>query len=138
MPESASFLEHFDVAISHATAPAFMLGAVAAFLHVLVNRFERAVDRFRVLRASSPAAPADIMTSLLRRMRLLNRAIFFAALSGLCTAALLIVLFAGTLLDVSHRTGVAILFVLALLLLMFSIVYLTRDVALNLKTMHLE
>jgi hypothetical protein len=44
MPESASLLDHFDVAISHASAPAFMLGAVAAFLNVLVNRFERAVD----------------------------------------------------------------------------------------------
>jgi len=138
MPESASFIDQFNVAISHATAPAFMLGAVGAFLNVLVNRFERAVDRYRVLRGTSSASVTDIMASLSERMVLLNRAIYFAALSGLCTAALLIVLFACALLDISHRTGISTLFVLALILLMISIVELVRDVRLNLKTMHLE
>jgi hypothetical protein len=37
------------------------------------------------------------MTSLSARMVILDRAIFFAALSGLCTAALLIVLLVGAL-----------------------------------------
>ena len=61
MPESAPFLDHFNTAISHATAPAFMLGAVGAFLNVIVNRFGRVVDRFRVLRAASPATPAETL-----------------------------------------------------------------------------
>ena len=138
MPESASLLDHFDVAISHASAPAFMLGAVAAFLNVLVNRFERAVDRFRVLRGMSSGEPAEIMASLSERMVLLDRAIYFAALSGLCTATLLIVLFVCALLGIHYGAGIAALFVLALLLLMVSIVELIRDVRLNLKTMRLE
>jgi Protein of unknown function (DUF2721) len=138
MPESAPFLDHFNTAMSHATAPAFMLGAVGAFLNVLVNRFERVVDRFRVLRAASPATPAEILALVSQRLVLLNRGIYFAALSGLCTAALLIVLFACALLDISHRSGVAAMFVLALILLMASIVDLVRDVRLNLETMHVE
>jgi Protein of unknown function (DUF2721) len=138
MPEGAAFLDHFNTAISHATAPAFMLGAVAAFLNVLVNRFERVVDRFRVLRAASPAAPAEILASVSRRLVLLNRGVYFAALSGLCTAALLIVLFACALLDISHRTGVAAMFVLALVLLMAAITELVRDVRLNFETMNVE
>jgi hypothetical protein len=138
MPESAPFLDHFNTAISHATAPAFMLGAVAAFLNVLVNRFERVVDRFRVLRAASPATPTKTLAAVSRRLVLLNRGIFFAALSGLFTAALLILRFAGALLDISHRMGVALLFVLALVLFMVSIVELIRDVRVNLETMHVE
>jgi hypothetical protein len=139
MPESASLVDHFDVAISHAAAPAFMLGAVAAFLNVLVNRFERAVDRYRTLHGeTSSGAPTDIMASLSARMVLLDRAIFFAALSGLCTAALLIVLFVGALLNIPYGAGVAALFALALLLLMVSIVELIRDVRLNLRALHLE
>jgi hypothetical protein len=133
MPESAPFLDHFNTAMSHATAPAFMLGAVGAFLNVLVNRFERVVDRFRVLRAASPATPAEILALVSQRLVLLNRGIYFAALSGLCTAALLIVLFACALLDISHRSVV-----LALILFMASIVDLVRDVRLNLETMRVE
>jgi Protein of unknown function (DUF2721) len=138
MPESAPLLDHFDVAISHAAAPAFMLGAVAAFLNVLVNRFERAVDRYRTLHGMSSDAPTDIMASLSARMVILDRAIYFAALSGLCTAALLIVLFVGALLNIPYGAGVAALFALALLLLMVSIVELIRDVRLNLRALHLE
>jgi hypothetical protein len=43
----------FDQAISHATAPAFMLGAVAAFLSILIARIDRIVDRSRALRAAT-------------------------------------------------------------------------------------
>jgi Protein of unknown function (DUF2721) len=139
MPETSPLLDHFDVAISHAAAPAFMLGAVAAFLNVLVNRFERAVDRYRTLRAeTSSSAPTDIMASLSARMVILDHAILLAALSGLCTAALLIDLFVCALLDIPYGAGVATLFALALLLLMVSIVELIRDVRRNLRALHLE
>jgi hypothetical protein len=39
--------DHLSSAISHATAPAFMLGAVAGFLSILISRMERIVDRLR-------------------------------------------------------------------------------------------
>jgi hypothetical protein len=138
MPESASFLEHFNTAISHATAPAFMLGAVAAFLNVIVGRFEKEVDRFHVLRVASPAAPAGTLAAVSRRLALLHRGMVFAALSGLCTAALLIVLFTGAIFDFPHRTGVASMFALALLLLMVSIIDLIRDLRVNFETMRVE
>ena len=44
-------IEHLGLVISHATAPAFMLGAVAAFLSILIQRMERLSDRIRALRA---------------------------------------------------------------------------------------
>jgi hypothetical protein len=51
-------IDHLSVAISHATAPAFMLGAVAAFLSILIARLERVADKSRALR-SADAAGAD-------------------------------------------------------------------------------
>jgi hypothetical protein len=130
-------LSHLSLAISHATAPAFMLGAVAAFLSVLISRLERIVDRVRALRANS-TTPEEVPAFLSSRMAFLNRAIYFAVLSALCTATLLIVSFACALLGIDHNTGVALLFVVALLLLMAALIELAREVRLSLKTMHLD
>jgi hypothetical protein len=46
------------LAISHATAPALMLGAVAGFLSILIARLERVVDKRRALRSADAAAVA--------------------------------------------------------------------------------
>ena len=43
-------IDQLSEAISHATAPAFMLGAVAGFLSILIARLERIGDRRRALR----------------------------------------------------------------------------------------
>src|SRR3974390_2222082 len=99
MLPSGPDLDHLSTAISHATAPAFMLGAVAGFLSVLISRMERIVDRIRAIRAApADAAAAEVPELLSRRVALLNRAIYLAVLSALCTAALLIVAFVCALL----------------------------------------
>jgi hypothetical protein len=139
MLPAAPDLDHLTAAISHATAPAFMLGAVAGFLSVLVSRMERIHDRIRTLRANAvEGVPDETSAALSRRFAHLNRAIYFAVLSGLCTAALLIVAFACALLGISHTTGVALMFIIALILLMSSLVELTREVRMSLRTMHLD
>ena len=51
MIPDAPDLDHLTQVISHATAPAFLLGAVAGFLSILVTRLERTIDRHRVVRA---------------------------------------------------------------------------------------
>ena len=45
-------IDQLSVAISHATAPAFMLGAVAGFLTILIARLERVADKSKALRLS--------------------------------------------------------------------------------------
>ena len=49
---AVSDIDHLGSVISHATAPAFMLGAVAAFLSILIQRMERISDRIRALRGT--------------------------------------------------------------------------------------
>ena len=79
-----------------------MLGAVAAFLSVLVGRMERIMDRNRALQsggadALDPSLKDAIAKSFARRMQLLSRAIYYAMLSALITAALLMVAFLAAL-----------------------------------------
>jgi hypothetical protein len=133
-------IDHLSEAISHATAPAFMLGAVAAFLSILIARLERIADKNKALR--SPDANLDpsneLAVSFMRRMELLTRAIYLAVLSALATAALLILAFLAGLLGIGHGRVVATMFVLALMLLMASLVQLAREIRVYMAYMHLE
>jgi Protein of unknown function (DUF2721) len=132
-------IDHLSLAISHATAPAFMLGAVAGFLSILISRLERVADRSRALRAGDGATvdPA-IAASFSRRMVLLSRAIYFAVLSALVTAALLIGAFAAALVGVGHGRVVALFFALSLGLLIASLTELAREIRIYMANMHLE
>ena len=88
--------------MSQATAPAFVLGAVAAFVSILLGRMATIIDRIRSLNeiADDDTARAHLKSDIPRlrqRARLLNRATSLALLSGMCTALLLVVAFASAL-----------------------------------------
>ena len=136
-------IDHLNAAISHATAPAFMLGAVAGFLTVLVGRMERVIDRNRALQsvgadALDPSLKDAIAKSFARRKQLLGRAIYYAVLSALITAALLIVAFGAALVGFGHGGIMAAMFVVALALLIVSLIELTREIRVHIATMHLD
>jgi hypothetical protein len=136
-------IDHLSTAISHATAPAFMLGAVAAFLSVLISRMERIMDRKRALQSGGfdtldPSLKDAIAKSFARRLQLLSRAVYYAVLSALITAALLIGAFLAALAGVGHGGIMAAMFVVALALLMVSLVELTREIRVHMATMHLD
>jgi hypothetical protein len=72
--------DYLSSAIAHATAPAFMLGAVAGFLSILIARMERIIDRKRALQSEDLAAldlsiRDALAKSLARRVMLLGSAI---------------------------------------------------------------
>jgi len=74
-------LSHLSQVISQATAPAFLLGAVAGFLAVLITRFGRVLDRMRTLgEIADDDAPRARLRSdlprLERQARYMNGAIF--------------------------------------------------------------
>lgn len=135
-------LDHLASAISHATAPAFMLGAVAGFLSILITRLERVIDRHRELRAAGELPPGDqrlaVSDLIKRRMRLLSRAILLSVVSAFMTAALLVFSFLAGLLGMGHGGIVAVFFTVALILLMVALGDLAREVRLQISTMHLE
>jgi hypothetical protein len=133
-------IDQLSVAISHATAPAFMLGAVAAFLSILIARLERIADKNKAIRSADPDVDPDgvVAASFARRMELLSRAIYLAVLSAFLTAALLICAFLAALVGIGHGQIVAMMFTLALLLLMASLLQLAREIRVYMKHMHLE
>ena len=135
-------IDHLSSAITHATAPAFMLGAVAGFLSILITRFERIVDRNRALQAGGvvleTSVKETIARSFARRMTLLGNAIYLAVLSALVTAMLLIAAFLAGLLGIGHGGVVAVMFMVALALLIASLIQFAREIRLHMATMHLD
>jgi len=125
--------EQISRVISQATAPAFLLGAVAAFISVLITRMNRIVDRGNVLGTLPGDDPRGnhlkaILPRLKRRARLLNKAIEYAVTSGIFTTMLVILAFASSFLNFRHEYGAAIMFSIALLFFAASLVTLLFEV----------
>jgi hypothetical protein len=124
--------------MSHATAPAFILGAVAGFISILIARMETIVGRIRGLNeiADDDAARAQLKSDiprLKRRANLLNSAIRLALGSGICTSLLLVVAFVSAFFRLRHEYGVGLLFVVAVVLLGASLFRFTQEVRIGLS-----
>jgi len=124
--------------IGQVTAPAFLLGAVAAFTSVLISRMNRIIDRSQTLNAirdddASKAHLKSDIPRLKRRAALLNSAILFSTVSAIITSLLVIVAFVCAFYNMPHEYAVALLFVVALGFFTVSLVYLAREarIALN-------
>ncbi len=84
--------------ISQAVAPAFLLGALAAFISLLILRMNRVIDRSQNLNAIGDADVARVrlkadLPRLKQRAALLNGAIFYASISAIFATLLVIVAF---------------------------------------------
>jgi hypothetical protein len=118
--------------IATVAAPAFLLGAVAAFISVLISRINRVIDRSQFLHSIADGdslklyLKADI-PRLKRRAALLNRALLSAIISAILTALIIIVAFISAMFSMAHEYGVAILFVGALVLFCLSLIDLARE-----------
>lgn len=130
--EPGSISQLSDV-ISHVVAPAFLIGAVASFISILISRMDGVIDRLRFLNAlpteghEKSRLKADI-PRLKRRAALLQRSLFLAIASGAAGAVLIIVAFGAALLQRTHVWGTAILFVLSMGLLCAALMVLAAEV----------
>jgi hypothetical protein len=138
MQPDATDLSQLSQIIAHATAPAFLLGAVAGFVSILIARMNGIIDRVRNLNTiaddDGPRArlKADI-PRLKRRARLVNNAIYLAVGSAICTTLLVILAFASAFVGVRHEQVVGVLFVVALTLLGGALFTLAREVRIGLN-----
>jgi hypothetical protein len=128
VPDTPSVAQLSQV-ITQVTAPAFLLGAVAAFTSVVIGRMNRIIDRSQVLNAigDDEAGRAHLKADiprLKRRAVLLNKSILFATISAITTSVLVIVAFVSAYLNVPHEYGVGVLFILALAFFTASLVNL--------------
>lgn len=136
-------LDQLSIVISQAAAPAFILGAVASLLSVLVSHMSRITDRSRAihtLRDDDPnKAQLEATMPVLRlRASLIIRAIYWAIASGIATCLLMIVAFASAYFGVRHEPGAAILFGLSLTLFTFALISFAREVRVAMKNIGIE
>jgi len=137
VPELPSVSQLSQV-ISQAAAPAFLLGALAAFIAVLISRFNRIVDRTIVLNAiadndaTKSRLKADL-PRLMRRAAMINRAIFWAVIGSITITLMVIVAFVSAFFQVQHERGVAVLFIISLGAFVVSLVDFAREVRIALS-----
>ncbi len=118
--------------ISQAIAPAFLLGALAAFISLLILRMNRVVDRSQSLNAigDTDAARARLKADLPRlkqRAVLLNRAILYASISAIFATLLVLVAFVSAFFGIEHERGIAVLFIINLGFFATALINLARE-----------
>lgn len=118
--------------IANVAAPAFLLGAVAAFISVLVSRINRVIDRSQFVHAipdddASRAFLKADLPRLRRRAALLNRSLYCSIIAAILTALIIIVAFVSALLRFAHEYSVALLFMLAMVMFCASLIDLARE-----------
>ena len=114
-------LHEISHVIALSTAPAFLLGAAAAFSSLVMGKMTSIVTRIRTLNAIEDSDPtrahlkADI-PRLKRCAKLMGRTVVFLVGSGFVTTSLMALAFAGAVMKWQHETAVAVLFMIALAL----------------------
>ncbi len=134
--------------ISHiielAIAPVFLLSGIGTNLMVLTNRLARIIDRSRVLEGYLQQAQLDHsadlfeLETLYRRSHLINRAITLSTSSALLVCIVIAVLFIGDALNLKLATVIAFLFVLTMLTLIGSLIFLLREIFVATATMSMR
>jgi hypothetical protein len=116
---------------ANATAPAFFLGVVAAFVSLMTSRL--AAVRERIAKLDAEAGSPDHTQRKVARKRLLLRAKFLSdailitLCSGIAATLLLTILFAAQFLGLAYAYGAAGLFILATLLLGVALQFFARE-----------
>src|SRR5882762_835599 len=107
---------------SNAIAPSFFLGAVAAFVSLMMSRLAAVAAQIKAIRALPDRDGAAVGSStapgtLTRRARLLSDGIILSLGGGICATLLLAILFASQFFGLKHVYGAGVLFFVATLLL---------------------
>jgi hypothetical protein len=118
--------------IQLAIAPVFLLTGVCTNLMVLTNRLARIIDRSRVLEDRLDIGYSDVYLNeldiLYRRSHLINFAIALSTACGLLICLVIAMLFLGDITSISLDRYIAVMFIMAMLCLIGSFVYLLREI----------
>jgi len=137
-------IEAIATVIQLAVAPVFLLAGIAGLLGVLSTRLARIVDRVRVIERRIPQAKREEQRVLLRlettvlwkRIALINWAIRLCVTGALTVCLVIMALFVGEFVAFNISAAIAVLFVVAMLLIVAGLVFLLREV--NLSTRHMR
>ena len=129
-------------AIQLAVAPVFLLAGIGAILNVLATRLARIVDRSRELHARRENVKAETQLQidweldiLVKRGRVVHRAIGFATVAALLVCLVIAILFISAVADWHSGMVVAALFVLAMASLITALAGFLREIQLATRVM---
>lgn len=130
--------------IQLAVAPVFLLAGIAGLLGVMSTRLGRIIDRARIIERRIPEARNDEQrgflrnetTVLWRRIALINWGIRLCVAGALTVCVVIVSLFVGAFVAVNSAALIAVLFVLAMILMIAGLLFLLREV--NLSTRHMR
>ena len=129
--------------IQLAVAPVFLLAGIAGLLGVLSTRLARIIDRARVIERRIPQAKSEEQRTLLRRetkvlwrrIALINWAIRLCISGALSVCLVIMALFLGEFVAVNISVIVAVLFVLAMVLIVAGLMFLLSEVSISTRHM---
>jgi hypothetical protein len=128
--------------IQLAIAPVFLLTGVATKLGVLMNRLARIIDRTRVLKDELRQAPSaecrEELDVLYKRWKLINYALTASTACGFLICVIIACLFLGDTTNLPLDRYIAGMFVLAMIALIASFIYLLREVFLSFRYMRMH
>jgi hypothetical protein len=141
--EPIASIEAIAGVIQLAVAPVFLLAGIAGLLGVLSTRLGRIIDRARVIERRILQAKREDQRLLLRaettslwtRIALINWAIRLCVSGALAICLVIVALFIGDFVSFNISAVIAILFVVAMLLIIAGLVFLLREIAVSTRTM---
>ena len=123
--------------IQLAVAPVFLLAGIGGIINVLAQRLARVVDRSRQLEAepvakgdAARAAYAAELVLLDLRMKVVNWAISLCTASALFVCVVVAILFVADLAKIAFARPIAVLFILAMLLLIAGLILFLYEIRL--------
>lgn len=140
VPPNADLVNTISHLIQLSVAPVFLLAGVAGLLNVFTGRLTRIIDKVEKLdtqeehkRNTNPNYKEndDIKrrrSFLAMRMGNTNLAILFCTSTGLLVALVIVTLFLSSLLEFNGSTFISVLFILAMLSLIFSLIVFLREI----------
>ena len=128
--------------IQLAVAPVFLLTAIGTTMAVLTTRLGRVIDRARYLEAQFDGL-GDVeqgrarteLTTLSRRAELIHRGLTAGVAAAIAVCLLITLAFVGYLTQTNLGAAVAVLFIVAMGLFVFSLVSFMREVVLSLDSL---
>ena len=129
----ATHITNITHAIQLAVAPVFLLTAIATLINVLNARLGRTIDRRRLLeKMMFESADNTLRVAVLRDERGLQihrlHVIYWAILSAVTSALLICLVIVGALLEFEVSRLIAVLFILAVVSMVFALVLFLREV----------
>lgn len=131
--------------IQLAVAPVFLLTGIGAFLNLCAGRLGRVIDRARAVERMVLESTGEEHDRLVyeirkldRRMSVVNNAIFLSVASAIAVCLVVVLLFSAQLFDVHMGTPIALLFILAMALMITALCTFMVEIRLAAHTIHIR